>query len=242
MDDVDAFAAELHREYLNGPISEEGWKQLKEVIGETANGREYEWNKVKGLQFDRSVHEKCEDSEECKTFLKQILEQLKIRFKSKEKVKALDIFDPRSVPVNKEQLDSYGISELRQLFDFYTKRKKITKNGVESTCEPPLRGSNGRPADFSVLAFEWKILRKELFDFRTDLAAKSKLSDAEECDALEAFYAKILEREEGQGRYSDDMVFLISMYLCLVTSSVGAASIAATKTSNSTSRIPVEYQ
>jgi hypothetical protein len=114
-----------HREYLNGPISEEGWKQLKEAIGETDNGREYEWNKVKGLKFDRSAHEKCE--EECKTFVKEILEQLKIRFKSKEKVKALDIFDPRSVPVNKEQLDSYGISELRQLFDFYTKRKKITK-------------------------------------------------------------------------------------------------------------------
>jgi hypothetical protein len=93
-----------------------------------------------------------------------------------------------------------------------------------------------------VLAFEWKILRKELFDFRTDLAAKSKLSDAEECDALEAFYAKILEREEGQGRYSDDMVFLISMYLCLVTSSVGASSINATKTSNNTSEIPVKYQ
>jgi len=113
---------------LNGPISEEGWKQLKAAIGETANGREYEWNKVQGLKFDGSVHAKCE--EECKTFVKQILEQLKIRFKSKEKVKALDIFDPRSVPVNKEQLDSYGISELRQLFDFYTKKKKITKDAA----------------------------------------------------------------------------------------------------------------
>jgi hypothetical protein len=40
-----------HREYLNGPISEEGWKRLKEAIGETDNGREYERNKVKGLKF-----------------------------------------------------------------------------------------------------------------------------------------------------------------------------------------------
>jgi hypothetical protein len=51
MDDVDAFAAELHREYLNGPISEEGWKQLKAAIGETDNGKEYEWNKVRGCSL-----------------------------------------------------------------------------------------------------------------------------------------------------------------------------------------------
>ena len=41
-------------------------------------------------------------------------------------------------------------------------------------------------------------------------------------EALEAFYAKLLQREEGQqgGRYGEDMTFLISIYLCLVTSSV----------------------
>ena len=43
----------------------------------------------------------------------------------------------------------------------------------------------------------------------------------EHAEALEAFYAKLLQREEGQqGRYGEDMTFLISIYLCLVTSSV----------------------
>jgi hypothetical protein len=76
--------------------------------------------------------------------------------------------------------------------------------------EAPIKGS------YSVLEFEWTLLKNELFSL--NIHAKPKEEHAE---ALEAFYAKVLQREEGQqGRYGEDMTFLISIYLCLVTSSV----------------------
>ena len=85
------------------------------------------------------------------------------------------------------------------------------KGGVRSQFEAPIKGS------YSVLEFEWTLLKNELFSL--NIHAKSKEEHAE---ALEAFYAKLLQREEGQqgGRYGEDMTFLISIYLCLVTSSV----------------------
>ena len=77
--------------------------------------------------------------------------------------------------------------------------------------EAPIKGS------YSVLEFEWTLLKNELFSL--NIHAKPKDQHAE---VLEAFYAKVLQREEGQqgGRYGEDMTFLISIYLCLVTSSV----------------------
>ena len=84
------------------------------------------------------------------------------------------------------------------------------KGGVRSQFEAPIKGS------YSVLEFEWTLLKNELFSL--NIHAKPKDQHAE---VLEAFYAKVLQREEGQqGRYGEDMTFLISIYLCLVTSSV----------------------
>ena len=75
------------------------------------------------------------------------------------------------------------------------------------------------PRDESEVASYGKQELKSLFDFYTlNIHAKPKDEHAE---VLEAFYAKVLQREEGQqGRYGEDKTFLISIYLCLVTSSV----------------------
>jgi hypothetical protein len=146
-----------------------------------------------------------------KSFVEKIIEQLAIRFEHRAEIVALDIFDPRSIPRDESEVASYGKQELKSLFDFYTKRRTVKKKGTErSVFEAPIKGS------YSVLEFEWTLLKNELFSL--NIHAKPKDEHAE---VLEAFYAKVLQREEGQqGRYGEDMTFLISMYLCLVTSSV----------------------
>ena len=55
--------------------------------------------------------------------------------------------------------------------------------------------------------------------FSLNIDAKPKEEHAE---VLEAFYAKLLQRDEHgqQARYGEGMTFLISIYLGLVTSSV----------------------
>ena len=144
--------------------------------------------------------------------MEKIIEQLAIRFEHRAEIVALDIFDPRSIPRDRSEVASYGNKELRSLFDFYVMRRTVKKKGgVQSQFEAPIKGS------YSVLEFEWTLLKNELFSL--NIHAKSKEEHAE---ALEAFYAKLLQREEGQqgGRYGEDMAFLISIYLCLFTSSV----------------------
>ena len=94
----------------------------------------------------------------CKSFVEKIIEQLAIRFEHRAEIVALDIFDPRSIPRDRSEAASYGNKELRSLFDFYVMRRTVKKKGgVRSQFEAPIKGS------YSVLEFEWTLLKNELF-------------------------------------------------------------------------------
>ena len=144
--------------------------------------------------------------------MEKIIEQLAIRFEHREEITSLDILDPRSIPRNQSELASYGNKELKFLFGFYTKRRTVTKKGgVRSVFAAPIK------CTYSELEFEWTCLKNELFSLNIDAKPKE-----EHAEVLEAFYAKLLQRDEHgqQARYGEGMTFLISIYLCLVTSSV----------------------
>jgi hypothetical protein len=117
------------------------------------------------VEFDPVMHQWCET--ECKSFVEKIIEQLAIRFEHRAEIVALDIFDPRSIPRDESEVASYGKQELKSLFDFYTKRRTVKKKGgIRSVFEAPIKGS------YSVLEFEWTLLKNELFSL--NIHAKPK--------------------------------------------------------------------
>ena len=72
----------------------------------------YTWQKTE-LFADAQVHQ--ESMEECKSFVKKVIEATDDRFPNRNQLTDLDIFDPTAVPGTEEAPDTYGTEELKRL-------------------------------------------------------------------------------------------------------------------------------
>ena len=80
----------------------------------------YTWQKPE-LFADAQVHQ--ESMEECKSFVKKVIEATDDRFPNRNQLTDLDIFDPTAVPGTEEALADYGTEELKRLHEYFSQTK-----------------------------------------------------------------------------------------------------------------------
>ena len=130
----------------------------------------------------------------------------------------LDIFDPTAVPGTEEALADYGTEELKRLHEYFSQTKFLV---WDTTRLQP------KPLDCTALGLDklqvqWVEIRRKMFDANQMFKLQNpKPSSADQAEFVSDFYERMLEEGQGDGaRFSDDTLFLISVFLGVVTSSV----------------------
>ena len=131
----------------------------------------------------------------------------------------LDIFDPTAVPGTEEALADYGTEELKRLHEYFSQTNFLV---WDTTRLQP------KPLDCTALGLDklqvqWVETRRKMFDASQMFKLQNpKPSSADQAEFVSDFYERMLEEGQGDGvtRFSDDILFLISVFLCVVTSSV----------------------
>ena len=141
------------------------------------------------------------------------------RFPNRTELTDLDIFDPTAVPGTGEALADYGTAELKRLHEYFSQTKAL----VWDTPRVQPKPLDSTALGLDMLQVQWIEIRRKMFDANQMFKEKNpKPSSADQAEFVADFYERLLEEGQGDGvtRFSDDILFLISVFLCVVTSSV----------------------
>ena len=127
-------------------------------------------------------------------------------------------FDPTAVPGTEEALADYGTEELKRLHEYFSQTKLLVWDTTRLQPKPLDRTALG----LDKLQVQWVEIRRKMFDANQMFKLQNpKPSSADQAEFVSDFYERMLEEGQGDGaRFSDDILFLISVFLCVVTSSV----------------------
>jgi hypothetical protein len=169
------------------------------------------------LVADAQVHQ--ESMDECKSFVQKVIEATDNRFPNRNQLTDLDIFDPTAVPGTEEALADYGTEELKRLHEYFSQTKYLVWDATRVQAKP----LDSTALGLDKLQVQWIEIRRKMFDANQMFKQKTPTpSSADQAEFIADFYERMLEEGQGVGvsRFSDDILFLISVFLCVVTSSV----------------------
>jgi hypothetical protein len=109
--------------------------------------------------------------------------------------------------------------ELKRLHEYFSQEKVLVWD--TSSFQP--RPLDSTPFGLHKLQVQWIEIRRKMFDANQMFKQKTPTpSSADQAEFVANFYERMLEEGQGDGvtRFSDDILFLISVFLCVVTSSV----------------------
>ena len=128
-------------------------------------------------------------------------------------------FAPTAVPGTEEALADYGTEELKRLHEYFSQTKLLVWDTTRLQPKPLDCTAFG----LDKLQVQWVEIRRKMFDANQMFKLQNpKPSSADQAEFVSDFYERMLEEGQGDGvtRFSDDILFLISVFLCVVTSSV----------------------
>ena len=131
----------------------------------------------------------------------------------------MDAAKCRTCLSTEEALADYGTAELKRLHEYFSQTKALDWAGARVQPKP----LDSTPLGLDKLQVQWIEIRRKMFDANQMFKEKNPTpSSADQAQFVADFYERMLEEGQGDGvsRFSDDILFLISVFLCVVTSSV----------------------